>query len=204
MPNRKLVAIPVFLIFALVITGFAYAHWSETLLITATVDTSELDWELTTPVSYLDHPGTNDWAADCEWNFWQGDKDVGGPTQVKLKDTDGDDDFDTLEVTLVKAYPSYAEQISFQVHNNGEIPLIFKKVIIDGNEINPGGPDTVSLDVTGDEKYDLKIRFSGALGLQFEPCTSKPISISILVLQDAPENTPLSFTIQLVAENWSP
>jgi len=207
MMNKKFVTIPILLITALAITGFAYAHWTKTLTIIGNVDTAELDWELKAPTGCLDHPNTNDWAADCEWNFWQGDKDIGGPTELELIDTDGDGDYDKLNVTLVNAYPSYAEEISFYVHNNGEVPLIFKKVIIDGNEINPGDPEekyTVFLDVTGDGKHDLKIRLGNNLGVQFELCTSREISISILVLQDAPQGQSLTFTVELVAENWSP
>ncbi|MEM3618046.1 MAG: hypothetical protein QXK47_03100 [Candidatus Bathyarchaeia archaeon] len=193
MTNRKFMAIPILLIFALVATGLAYAHWTKTFTIIGNVDTTELDWEFQTPISCLDKRGENDWVADCEWNFWQGDKDVGGPTQLKLVDTDVDGDYDKLEVTLVNVYPSYAEEISFYVHNNGEMPLIFKKVVADGKEITPSGPDTVFIDVTGDGKYDLKIRFGNNLGLQFEPCTSKEISVSILVLQDAPQGQTLTF-----------
>ena len=204
MLNRKYMAIPLLLVFALVATGFAYAHWSETLLITATVDTAELDWELKQPTNYMDHENTNDWAADCDWNFWQGNKDVGGPTRVELKDTDGDNDYDTLEVTLVNAYPGYAEEISFYVHNNGEVPFIFKKVIIDGNEIGSDDPTTVFLDLTGEGDYDIKVRFGNNIGEQYEPCEDNEISFSILVLQDAPQGQSLTFTIQLVAENWSP
>jgi len=207
MMNRKIITLPMLLVFALVATGFAYAHWTKTLRIIGNVNTTELDWEFQQPTGYLDHEGTKDWTADCDWNFWQGNKDIGGPTELKLIDTDGDGDYDRLNVTLVNAYPGYAEEISFYVHNNGEMPLIFKKVVVDGNEIVPPippNPDTVFIDVTGDGKYDLKIRFGDNLGLQFEPCTSKEISVSILVLQDAPQGQTLTFTIQLVAENWSP
>jgi len=203
MLNKKFVAIPMLLITALAITGFAYAHWTKTLTIIGNVDTAELDWELKTPTGYLDHNNTNDWAADCDWNFWQGDKDIGGPTELELIDTDGDGDYDKLNVTLVNAYPSYAEEISFYVHNNGEVPLIFKKIVIDSNEFYSGRP-TVFLDVTGDGKYDIKIRWGNNLGAQLHPCDSTEISFSILVLQDAPQGQSLTFTIQLVAENWSP
>jgi|YelNatPaOPRAMG01_1025707.scaffolds.fasta_scaffold14661_4 hypothetical protein len=203
--NRKILAIQTLTIFVLMATGLAYAHWTKTFTIMGNVNTTELDWELKTPINCMDdNEGEKDYAADCDWNFWQGDKDVGGPTQLKLIDTDGDGDYDTLNVTLVNAYPGYAEEISFYVHNNGKVPLIFKKVIINGNEFYSGRP-TVFLDLTGEGDYDIKIRFGDNLGEQFEPCEEPAeISVSILVLQDAPEGQTLTFTIKLVAENWSP
>ncbi|RLI26051.1 hypothetical protein DRO58_05855 [Candidatus Bathyarchaeota archaeon] len=203
MMNRKLVAIPILLVFALMLTGFAYAHWSETLTITGTVDTGELDWEFCTPITCLDIEGTNDYGADCEWNNWQGNKDVGGPTELELKDTDGDGDDDTLIVTLVNVYPGYFESITFHVHNNGEVPLEFIKVVINGNEFTSGTP-TVFLDLDGDDYDDVKIRYLDNIGAQLHPCDTIEISIWILVLQEAPEGQSLTFTIQLIAENWSP
>ena len=203
MMNKKFVAVPMLLVFALVATGFAYAHWSETLYISGTVDTSELDWEFWTPVTCLDGPDTNDYGGDCSWNNWQGNKDVGGPTLLELKDTDGDGDNDKLEITLQNVYPGYFETITFHVHNNGEVPLEFIKVVIDGNEYNSGQP-TVFLDLDGDGYNDVKIKYLDNIGAQLHPCDFLEISIWILVLQEAPEGQSLTFTIELVAENWSP
>ena len=204
MPNRKLVAIPVFLIFALVITGFAYAHWSETFTIIGNVTTTELDWELREPLSYLDGEDTNDYTCDDEWNPQQGSKDVGGPTHLELVDSDGDGDKDTLEVTLQNVYPGYYERITFDVHNNGEMPLIFKKVIINGQAFESGQP-TVSLDLNNDGENDIKIKFADNLGGQLEPGESFfSETVHILILQGCVEGQTLTFTIQLVAENWSP
>lgn len=203
MINRKFMAVPMLLVFALVTIGFAYAHWSETPLITGTVDTSELDWELWTPVTCLDGPGINDYGADCDWYNWQGDKDVGGPTQLELIDTDGDGDKDQLKVSLINVYPVYFEAITFHVHNNGEVPLEFIKVVIDGNEYTSGTP-TVFLDLDGDGYNDVKIKYLDNIGAQLHPCDFLEISIWILILQEAPEGRSLTFTIQLIAENWSP
>jgi hypothetical protein len=202
MQHKKLVGLSVLLTLALLTTGLAYAQWSEKLTITGNVATAELDWELKNPASYLDHEGTKDWNADCNWNFWQLNKDVGGPTQITFRDTDGDGDYDTLEVTLVNTYPGYAESISFDVHNNGILPLIFKKVIINGNEFTSGSP-MVSLDVTGDGKTDLAIKYSDNLGRLFNPSDSANVNFKILVLHDAPESSTLHFTIQLVAVQWN-
>lgn len=201
MRNIKLVVLPTLVILGLLMTGFAYACWSQTLYIEGSVASGELDWEIKGPINCMDELGENDWNADCSWNFWQVDKDVGGPTVLRLADTDGDGDNDTLYVKLQNAYPGYAEEISFYVHNNGTIPLVFEKVIIDNQEISDGG--TIFLDLTGEGDNDIKIRWGDSVGDQFEPCISKEVSFSILVLQDAPQGATLSFTIKLVAVQWN-
>ena len=204
MINRKVIALPMLLVFALVATGLAYAHWTKTFTIIGNVDTTELDWEFREPISCLDEPGKNDYAGDCEWNTWRGDKDVGGPTLLELVDTDGDGDKDLLNVTLQNVYPSYFEAITFHVHNNGKMPLNFTKVIIGGQEFTSGTP-TVFLDLNGDNINDIKVKYLDNLGAQLHPCDWLEISIFILILQnDAIEGQTLTFTIQLVAENWHP
>jgi len=204
MLNKKFAAIPILLIFALAITGFAYAHWAKKLTITGNVNTTELDWEFRTPISCLDGPGVKDYAGDCEWNIWQGDKDIGGPTTLELVDTDGDGDKDQLNVILQNVYPWYFEAITFHVRNNGEMPLEFKKVIINGQEFTSGTP-TVFLDLNNDGLDDIKIKYLNNLGKQLHPNDWIEVSIFILILQnDAIEGQILTFTIKLVAENWSP
>jgi len=202
MRNIKLVVLPTLVIVGLLMTGFAYACWSQTLYIEGSVASGELDWEIKKPLGCMDHKGDLDQNADCEWNWWEVDKDVGGPTILQLEDIDGDGDNDRLNVTLTNTYPGYAEEISFYVHNNGTIPLVFEKVVIDGNVYYSGRP-TVFLDLTGDGKDDIKIRWGDSLGDQFEPCDSGEISFSILVLQDAPQGSTLHFTIEMVAIQWN-
>ena len=203
MMNKKFVTISMLLISALAITGFAYAHWTKTLTIIGNVDTAELDWELRNPKCY-DKPGENDYSADCEWHIWQGDKDVGGPTLLELVDTDGDGDNDTLKVTLQNVYPGYFEDIGFHVHNNGEVPLHFTKIIINEQEFT-SNPPTLFLDLNGDEIPDIKLLYGNNVGGQLHPCMWWELSLYILILQnDAIEGQTLTFTIQLVAENWSP
>jgi len=202
MLNKKLATIPVFLIFVSAIVGLAYAHWTKTFTITGNVTTTELDWRLQSP-SCLDGDNENDYTCDDSWSYIQGDKDVGGPTLLELVDSDGDGDEDTLNVTLQNVYPGYYERITFDVYNNGKMPLIFKKVIINGQEFTSDHP-TVSLDLNNDGKDDIKIKFADNLGEQLDPDDSFSETIHILILQSCIEGQTLTFTIQLVAENWSP
>jgi hypothetical protein len=203
--NKKLMAVPMLVIIALVATGFAYAMWKDTLTIEGTIETGTLEWEFAGPYGYLDHPGDNDTNANCTWHFWETEKDAGGPTNILPIDTDGDGDADKLNVTFVNVYPGYAEEISFYVHCKGSIPLIFEKIIIDGQtyyEWTPG-QEQIFLDLSGDDVYDTKIRWGNHLGYQFEPCESKEISFSILFLQEMPEGETFYFTIELVGIQYN-
>ena len=192
------------LVILLAIMGVGYALWSETLVISGNAETGELDWELKGPINCMDHDGDKDHNADCNWNFWQVDKDVGGPTSLTLIDTDTDGDDDTLNVTLVNAYPGYAEEISFYIHNCGTIPLKVWKVVINGYVLyETNTTDTVFLDLNNDGKNDVKVRWGDHLGVQLEPCESGEISFSILVLQDAPQDQNLHFTITFTAVQWN-
>ena len=42
MQNKKLMVIPMLLVFALVLTGFAYAHWEKIITINGTVKTGNM------------------------------------------------------------------------------------------------------------------------------------------------------------------
>jgi len=203
MLNKKLATILVFLTFASAIVGFAYAHWTKTFTIKGSVTTTELDWRLQSPSCLDDGDNENDYTCDRSWSYTQGNKDVGGPTILELVDSDGDGDNDTLEVTLQNVYPGYYERITFDVYNNGEMPLIFRKVIIGGQEFTRDQP-TVSLDLNNDSKDDIKIKFADNIGGQLDPGGSFSETVHILILQGCIEGQTLTFTIQLVAENWSP
>jgi hypothetical protein len=209
MQNKKYMAIPMLLVFALLLAGFAYAHWSENLYINGTIDTSELDWELVQ--GYLIHLDQGkDWNAS--WyptaGFEKLDKDVGSTT-VNQVDSDGDGDLDTIVVTLDNVYPWYGEHIAFRVHNNGEIPLIIWKVIFkDASgtvlyEMYKSENYAIPLDLNGDGKSDIAIWWGNNFKAQLHPCDSRDISFDITVLQDAPQGQTLEFTIEYVAIQWN-
>jgi len=199
MQNKKLMVIPMLLVFALVLTGFAYAHWEKIITINGTVNTGELDWEFTF-ASCLDEIG-NDWnIADgfAPATPWRVDKDVGS-TSVEITDPH------TVIVTLDNVYPSYFTTVSVYAHNTGTIPLIIDSVIIDGHVFRKTIPRAyVQLDLDGDGKYDIEIWWRNGLGTQIHPCEdSDEMSFWIHILQDAPQGETLEFTIQIVAINWN-
>ena len=135
MRNTKTLVLPMVVMLGLLSTGFAYAHWSETLYISGSIATGELDWEFTFATAEDDQLGENDW--NCGDNFvpppWRVDKDVGMTTATIT-------DPHTVTLTLTNVYPSYWTSVSVYAHNCGTIPLVIDSVIIDGIVIRKGTP----------------------------------------------------------------
>lgn len=185
-------------------TGLAYATWQETLFINGIVETGTLDWEFTAassldpgplPISVPDYH-CNDGFTGPPY-YWMGDKDV-GYTTVEITDPH------TVTVTLQNVYPSYFNMITIYAKNTGTIPFIIEKAIIDSTEITSTPAPVVSLDLNDDGLADIEILWKDAPGDQLEPGQdSDEISFWIHVLQDAPEGTTLSLTIEIVAVNWN-
>ncbi|RLI81356.1 MAG: hypothetical protein DRP01_10985 [Archaeoglobales archaeon] len=214
MRNKKILTIPI-LTFALISIGLAYAHWSETLYISGTVNTGKLDWGfdswhcLDQGVDYHCRDGFA--CAPGEPRYWPDPdgKDVGWQELVP-HDYDKDGDYEVLDVILHNVYPSYFTSISIYPRNTGSIPLIIDKVIIKNNIgtviaiIRDVPAPVVKLDLNGDGKDDIEILWSDNFGKQLDPGEDDvEISFWIHVLQDAPKGATLSFTIELVAIQWN-
>ena len=194
------------------------AMWSETLKINVAVSTGELDWgfmngSLTLKDACGLQPGYgpsggNDWNATVfpAKGGEQLDKDV-GCTEVKFLDTDGDGDYDTLNVTLHNAYPWYYTHIGFSVCNTGTIPLKIWRVVIDGQdyyEINAEGVENgVDLDLDNDNMSDVRFWWGDNFGEQLHPGGCADISFDITVLQPAKESTTYSFLVKFEAIAWN-
>jgi hypothetical protein len=180
--------------------GFAYAHWSETLLIAGTVNTGELDWQFT-QVQSLDPGTTLDYHCNDGFEgqlYWQGEKHV-GTTTIEITE-----DPHVAQVTLTNVYPSYFTSITLYAQNTGTIPLIIDKVIIDGIVISAGTQTIVSLDLDDDGQDDIEIWWKDGIGTQLEPDDfADEMSIWIHILQPAPEGATLTFQIQVVAIQWN-
>ncbi|WP_276814175.1 hypothetical protein [Desulfurococcus amylolyticus] len=192
--------------------------WLDILRANTYVDTGELDWEIVQgPTIWLDACGLQPGFGSYKGNDWnathlpspgalQLDKDV-GCTHVALIDSDGDGDMDTMNVALYNVYPWYYTHIAMKVHNDGSIPLKIWRVIIDGQyyyELNEHAlQQGVELDLNNDEAPDILIWWGDNFGTQLHPCQSADISFDLTVLQSAPQNTVLSFTISLQAVQWN-
>jgi predicted ribosomally synthesized peptide with SipW-like signal peptide len=110
------------LVIALAAVGVGYALWSETLTITGTVTTGEVDVEFSqypveecvdvNGVLTCPEPPEKADVANCvaEWL---------GPDN----DSEGDDGSDLLQVTVTGMYPSYHCKVSFDVTSTGNVPV---------------------------------------------------------------------------------
>ncbi len=218
--NKSMYIIISVLLIGLISIGIAM--WSDTLKTNTYVSTGEVSIEFVNgSVIYLDacglQPGYgyycgNDWNATRYPDSYssQIDKDV-GCTAVNLTDTDGDGDSDTMTITLNNVYPWYYTHIAFKIHNNGKIPIKIWKVIL-----NNGTHDFVyyelneqelqqgeEIDLNGDGLPDITVWWGDNFGTQLHPCQSADISLDITVLQTAPQNTTLTFTIKILVVQWN-
>ncbi len=210
--NKGVISIIALALIALVL--FTLAMWFSVLKINTYVSTGELDWEIMLGVSHLDGPGVNDW--NLNWTLipdkvrFQTDKDV-GQTFVTLTDSDGDLDYDVLNITIVNAYPWYYEHISFIVHNNGDIPIkIWRLSISNGtytwyyyaiNEQELQRGDEIDLD--GDGVDDILIWWGDNFGKQLHHCDEADISFDLTILQGIQENITITLYLSLDAVQWN-
>ncbi len=187
--------------------GVAYATWTQELVVTETVETGEVDWEfygnpavvptippptITQDDYGLDPPGYT--------------KNVASTTAT-FTDPDFDGDFDQLNLVIDNAYPGYANNIGFWVHNNGSIPVIYQNVIIsDADETYTlTAPGLVDLDLNGNGFKDIRIAWGDNFGLQLHPSDWLNEGFGFSILQDdgIQGATGLTFTIELIVVQWN-
>ncbi len=202
--------------------GLAYSMWSQTLKVNGVANTGEVDFAIQNgSLILLDacglqpgygQSGGYDWNASyypdpgAEQLSPPEGKDV-GCTNVTLVDTDGDGDYDALNVTLVNAYPWYYTHIAFKVCNDGTIPVKIWRVQVDDKyyyelneqELNQG----VEVDLNNDTSPDLTIWWGDNFGKQLHPGQCADISLDLTVLQPAPQGATLNFLVLLQAVQWN-
>jgi hypothetical protein len=185
---------------SLAIMGFTYAHWSETLWLNGTVTTGTLCAEF---VDVSNKDLGLDWNCDNGINkYWQIDKDIGNTTVYIVEDGECPN---TIEVIMDKVYPCYYENIEMHVHNCGTIPwkIIRVNFTTPYEQKSITGAGYLTLDMSGDGKPDVEIKWGNSFGMQVDPCTEIELSFKIHVLQDAPEDTTMTFTITIIMINWN-
>jgi hypothetical protein len=114
MLGKKLMVVPVLVISALVLTGFVYAHWSQTLYIEGGIATGNFSVGFAPPLIISDN---------------EIDKDV-GTAEASLIDLDKDGVYDKIEVTIGNAYPCYEAYVDVYIHNYGTIPAIIQDITV--------------------------------------------------------------------------
>ncbi|NPA99151.1 MAG: hypothetical protein GXO43_07210 [Crenarchaeota archaeon] len=215
--RKQIAIIGIFALVMLVGSIVAYAMWYQTLLINNYVNTGKLDFAFkygtvstTDPVNTPDQMVNYTLIPQKEIIPVPENKDV-GTTYVKLIDTDGDGDYDALNVTIVNGYPWYYTHIGFTVVNSGTIPLkIWRIRFYNGtgtstyysvySEQNANG---TMIDLNGDGKPDILMWWGDNFGLQLHPGQTADISFDITILQDMPQNANLTFIIYYDAIQWN-
>jgi len=207
MRNKKVMVIPMLLVFALVLTGFAYAHWEKIITINGTVNTGNMCAEFVQGSLIQKDPfdpPTPDWTCDDGLvNIRQLTKNI-GHTNCTLEDTNNDNYKDTLKIEMGNVYPSYYEHVAWKIHNCGTIPWRIWRVIFNpGNIIiNETGP-IIKLDLNNDALPDIEIDWGDNFGDQVDPCENIDLSVDFHVLQPIPKNSILTFTITIEIVNWN-
>ena len=159
----KLAAIFATVIIALVIVGFAYGNWSETLTIEGNITTGELDVEF------------KNISCSCSEEM---------TCTATGVDTDGDGDFDKIEVTVSNGYPGGQCNVTFDVHNCGTIPAKIKDISITGNTAQvattlTGLSEGEIIDVGGIKSCKLTLEVTD----QAEEVTPYSVTVTIDVVQ---------------------
>jgi hypothetical protein len=205
------------LVIALGALGVGYAAWTDTIFIDGTVSTGSVCLNIERFKEYGGCPDEvwGNWVYDgvsvsCPMGYhFEGIVEAPEgkcPATVSFLgvDTDADGKYDELEVTIDNAYPYFAADISFWVCNCGTIPLKIEAPVINqsnwllieygdniGRQLHPGQCAEISfyVGVTQHEGYE-----SAASGLWIVDDITKPI---------CPQNTPLSFTIDIMGTQWN-
>ena len=188
-----------FLVSVMALAGMStgYALWSETLYIDGYVETAELDWEFTWAFP-VPEPDGIDWTCDKGFGNIRPvypPKDVGS-TITNLVDTDGDGDYDTVEVALSNVYPCYFQSISMEYRINGNIALIIDHWKVDGTPITQGYPIEIC-------NGAIEIMILDGVGSQMHPGENGESSLRIHVLQPAAEDTTYTFTVSVVGVQYN-
>jgi hypothetical protein len=197
-------------VIALAGAGTGYALWSQALYFNGTVYTGELDWQFTgtlqldpgpahSPLDYHCNPGFTGSPP-----FWQGDKDAGW-TNVTVTDPH------TVTLTLNNVYPCYFNMVAIYMKATGTIPLRIQNVTFAsayGNVIldSSGDATIFNLDLSGDGNPDIEFwwREPWVFGYQLHPGDDLPeTSFWIHIMQPAPQEATLSFTVTLTAVQWN-
>jgi len=208
--KTSLPVVAIFIIIALSIVGFSFAHWEKYMWINVDVKTGLLCAEFVPFIGGVDNG--IDWT--CGTNFTDpvpaqrsDGKNIGNSLFTVL-DTNNDKCNDTVNILLNNTYPSYFESLTVHIHNCGTIPLKIWKVIFfyDGSSKNvtiTGGFPYFTLDLTGDGKPDVEISWGDSIGIQLDVCQTMEVSFNIHVLQDAPQDTTMHFHVEFTYINWN-
>ena len=213
--------------------GGALAYWNETLTVSGSVATGELDVQFSEQWSNDD--GTQlDPKVMGSWNFlaippeWTGDRylyDVGKTTCLLVPDASGPEmgDNQTMVITVDNAYPCYYGNVAFTIDNIGTIPAHVKSIklisiskgaatytLATPRDLTPCVTWYIDYEVprvetTSSPGDDFSIHLSGPLAVceTIAVGGALPGDICIHVEEGAAEKTKYDFTIEIVVEQFN-
>jgi len=203
---KKLWLLAAFAVLMSLSTGMAFGHWTSFANINGTVESGTLCIEMTPPLFQLDNG--NDWTVppgDNATLSHQLDKNVAN-CSMKLSS-----DYKTLWITINNAYPCYYDAFHFYLYNCGTIPEFVTNVTLVPLNNTAGtivifniGHQYQKLDLNGDGKYDVEMRWGGGIGQILDPYVSADTSFDIHFLEDCPQGTTLVLQIQLYVSQIDP
>ena len=164
---------------AMALVGIGYAHWTETITISGTVDTGELDCG---------------WSWETGWDTESDEKDVSSISAEGV-DEDGDGDYDELVVTINNAYPCIHYYLPIDIKNTGTIPGEIASIDIDTSGLPSGS--TVEIQEDPDKDPDIGV------DVQIDPGEEAYGILHVHLPQDAEENTDYTFTVSVEFVQWN-
>jgi len=193
--KTKMIGVFAVLIVALMVVGFAYAHWEKIITINGTVNTGRL--HLTPSFSAT----TDDVKGFCKvtWSI--------------------DEQTNTLSVTIDNAYPCITVSGTFDLHNDGTIPAGLNAwyVTVDGQRYDIY-PDVIDPSMTEEavetalEDYvhqylggyvTVTVDFAGSNFWQIHPGETATVDFTIHFEECLPQDTTFTFTMTLEYYNWN-
>lgn len=172
---KKAIGMFAALILALGMSGIAYATWSETLMISGTVNTGTVDVE---------------WSDVGSWDTEEVGKDVSGIV-CRIDETDSN----LLHVEVTNAYPSIDYYNVVDIHCVGTIPVHLYEVFT-------SIPDPAVL-VEISYWLDSGCTDPASLPVQLHTCESIYVQIHVHLTQEAIQGHTYTFTAEIEAVQWN-
>lgn len=209
--KSKMVALFAALMVALMVVGFTYAMWFETLTIRGTIETGSFDVDLSLCHVFEIEDEEKPWVANASANLSQDNK--------------------TLTISVVGAYPCYTFVIVFDIHNTGTIPAKLTNFNIWGNLTYADGTEVELEDVPewiegnwslwlpgsdphGDADYsgtDWLTLYQLVEGFQLDQCDMLVVAVQFHIFEnleadppiEPPEGAVLEFELTFDAIQWN-
>ena len=212
MQNKRIAVMPLMIIIALSILGFAYATWQDHVQIEGTVKMCSLTigfTELTCVEKHID-PATG-LKADGEYLG----KDVGS-VFCEMRDLvedphTGKKGYKLAWVEITNAYPSYQVHIIFAIANLGKVPVHFVEISAEdptGELIWDEAQMCFWKDFDGDGVKDpdeiiINVDVVNLISIQLDECEDTKAQVDLHFKEDAEECHTYNFKFTIKAVQWN-